>query len=205
VRVLVVGGRPLEQIALRALLSEHRERVVEAVQDAAAAVRAARERPPELVVLGEQFTPPQGSTLLAEIRRAAPDARVIVLGDERAPASVCEAFSEGASAYVALEHVPERLEDAIRGVLQGERYLDPAVGGRLFGRGGTHAGSGGLSAVDHELVGLLGLGHTNREAAELLGLSVRAVEWHRAKIRGALGLVTRADFVAHTHPDDGRR
>jgi two-component system response regulator NreC len=58
-----------------------------------------------------------------------------------------------------------------------------------------------LSGREREILALLGLGHTNREIAEQLALSVRTVEWHRARIQAKLGVTGRAALaqVARTH------
>jgi DNA-binding CsgD family transcriptional regulator len=58
-----------------------------------------------------------------------------------------------------------------------------------------------LSRREREILALLALGHTNREIAEQVKLSVRTVEWHRARIQGKLGVTSRAALaqVARTH------
>lgn len=60
---------------------------------------------------------------------------------------------------------------------------------------------GNLSRRECEVLALLALGHTNREIAERVGLSVRTVEWHRARIQAKLGVTGRAALaqVARTH------
>ena len=54
-----------------------------------------------------------------------------------------------------------------------------------------------LSDREHEVLRLLALGHTNQEIAEMLYLSVRTVETHRAHIMQKLGLTTRAELVRY--------
>ncbi len=51
-----------------------------------------------------------------------------------------------------------------------------------------------LSGREREVLGLLALGHTNREVAERLRLSVRTAEFHRARIQRKLGLATRSEL-----------
>ena len=53
----------------------------------------------------------------------------------------------------------------------------------------------GLTVRERDVVRLVALGHTNRETAERLVLSVRTVETHRARIQRRLGLHTRAELV----------
>jgi two-component system response regulator NreC len=59
----------------------------------------------------------------------------------------------------------------------------------------------GLSEREREVLALLALGHTNREIADRLVLSVRTVEWHRSRIRWKLGVTGRAALagVAREH------
>jgi DNA-binding CsgD family transcriptional regulator len=55
---------------------------------------------------------------------------------------------------------------------------------------------GGLTTREREVLALIALGHTNREVAERLVLSVRTVEWHRARIQWKLGVTGRAALAA---------
>jgi DNA-binding CsgD family transcriptional regulator len=52
-----------------------------------------------------------------------------------------------------------------------------------------------LTEREREVLAWLGEGHTNREIAEALGLSIRTVEWHRARLQWKLGVSRRADLV----------
>ena len=58
-----------------------------------------------------------------------------------------------------------------------------------------------LSRREREILALLALGHTNREIAEQVRLSVRTIEWHRARIQAKLGVTGRAALaqIARTH------
>jgi DNA-binding CsgD family transcriptional regulator len=61
---------------------------------------------------------------------------------------------------------------------------------------GSSEAAGGLTPREREVLALIALGHTNREAAERLVLSVRTVEWHRARIQWKLGVTGRAALAA---------
>jgi DNA-binding CsgD family transcriptional regulator len=52
-----------------------------------------------------------------------------------------------------------------------------------------------LSRREREVLGLLALGHTNREIADLLHISIRTAEFHRASIQRKLGLTARSELV----------
>jgi DNA-binding CsgD family transcriptional regulator len=62
---------------------------------------------------------------------------------------------------------------------------------------GADGVEGPLSGREREVLRLLALGHTNKEVATILYLSVRTTETHRARILQKLGLTTRADLVRH--------
>ena len=88
------------------------------------------------------------------------------------------------------------LLQAVRTVAAGGTYLDPALGGRLLAAPEGTPGSA-LTDREREVLRLIALGHTNAAMAELLYLSVRTVETHRANIHRKLGTDSRASLVQH--------
>jgi DNA-binding NarL/FixJ family response regulator len=85
--------------------------------------------------------------------------------------------------------------DAVRG-----RHVDPALGARLLAAEAEEqkrAESDPLSEREREVLRLLALGHTNQEIAQLLCISIRTAETHRAHIMRKLGARTRAELVRY--------
>jgi two-component system, NarL family, response regulator NreC len=116
------------------------------------------------------------------------------------PAYVREAFAAGASGYVLKEAADAELVVAVREVAAGQRYVHPTLGARLVAAEAderARAEEDPLSEREHEILRLLALGHTNREIASQLYLSVRTVETHRAHIMQKLRISTRAELVRY--------
>ena len=129
-----------------------------------------------------------------------PDARVLVLSMQEDPSYVREAFGAGASGYLLKEGADTDLVQAVREVGAGGRYVHPGLGARLITAETAErakAEADPLSAREREVLRLLALGHTNQEIAQLLTISVRTAETHRAHIMRKLRLQTRADLVRH--------
>ncbi len=97
------------------------------------------------------------------------------------------------------EAAAAKLPEAIARILNGERYVQPALGAMLAATAAgslTHADPvAQLTERERGVFDLLVLGHTNVEIAALLFLSPRTIETHRASILRKLGVKSRADLV----------
>ncbi len=114
-----------------------------------------------------------------------------------------EALSGGASGYVLKQAADKELLSAVRVVYQGGTYLHREHTGILLERGGEQK-AGPCRAVDNyerlspreiEVLRLIAMGFTNKEAADRLYLSVKTVETYKARIMIKLGLSRRVDLV----------
>src|SRR5262249_25704966 len=137
---------------------------------------------------------------LPALLQAVPDSKVLMLSMQDDPHYVREAFEAGARGYVLKEAADTEVVGAVRTVAAGERYVPPALGARLVAAEvdeKRRADADPLSDREREVLRLLALGHTNQEIAELLFISVRTAETHRAHIMRKLGLSTRAELVRY--------
>jgi two-component system response regulator NreC len=82
-------------------------------------------------------------------------------------------------------------------VHSGERYLHPALGAALAQPPQSRGPVDALSPREREVLRLLALGYTNQEMAEMLVVSVRTVESHRAHVMTKLRAGSRAAMVRH--------
>jgi two-component system, NarL family, response regulator NreC len=134
----------------------------------------------------------RGGSSLELIPVLAARTRVLVLTMQDDPGYARSAMRAGARGYVLKEAEESDLLQAVRTVAAGGTYLDPALGGRLLAAPET-----ALTKREREVLRLIALGHTNAAMAELLYLSVRTVETHRANIHRKLGTDSRASLVEH--------
>ena len=141
--------------------------------------------------------------MLEEVHARHPGLRVLMLSMYDNPEYVQRALQAGARGYVLKDAPAADIVSAIQTVAEGGTYLSPAVAGRLF-RG--QAPRPVLTPREAEILSALGRGHSSKQIARDLDLSVRTVETHRQSIKRKLGIEGQAELikyaVEHTR-DDG--
>jgi DNA-binding NarL/FixJ family response regulator len=197
IRVLVTDDHMVLRTGVAALLE--REEDMTAVAEAATADQAvikARALQPDVILLDAVMPQKSGVDALPELRKVAPEARVIMLSMQTNPSAIRQALTSGAAGYVSKHASATDLLDAIRRVAAGSRYVDPELGGDLVVSDAA-ALTGSISERERDVLFMLALGYTNQEIAEMLFISVRTVETHRAHIMQKLHLKTRAELVLY--------
>jgi two-component system response regulator NreC len=200
-RVLIVDDHAVVRSGIRLLLDAEAD--MEVVAEAGSAdegVRAARLEQPDVVLMDVTMPGRSGIDAIPDVLEAAPAARVLVLSMEDDPSYVRQAFGAGARGYVLKEAADVEVVAAVREVARGGSYVHPALGARLAvaeAVAAQKAAEDPLSDREREVLRLLALGHTNQEIANLLYISVRTAETHRAHIMQKLRLQTRAELVRH--------
>lgn len=170
--------------------------VVAEVGDTAAAVAAARERAPDVLLLDLKM-PGEPLEALEEVSRSEPEIAVVVLTMEQDPAFAGRALQAGAKGYVLKRAAEEELVDAIRAAAAGDTHLSRELSTALARAAAPSTRSDDLTARETEVLRLLARGHTNSEAAQELSLSVRTIETHRMRIQQKLRLSSRPELVQY--------
>jgi DNA-binding NarL/FixJ family response regulator len=127
---------------------------------------------------------------------------VIMLTSHEDRSYLNQALEAGVRGYVLKKSTADCLIDAIRGVLVGGLYVDPAIAGRMFdaSRGKVRRSSTGapsLTQRETEVLRLVAVGLTNKEIAHQLALSAKSVETYKARGAAKLGVKTRRDIVRY--------
>jgi two-component system, NarL family, response regulator NreC len=206
IRVLVVDDHAVVRAGLRRVLDAEDD--IEVVGEAETGERAifeAIETKPDVVVMDVVMPGKSGIEATPDVLRAVPTTKVLVLSMQDDPRYVRAAFEAGARGYVLKEAADTEVVGAVRAVAAGERYVHPALGARLVAAEvdeRRRADEDPLSDREREVLRLLALGHTNQEIAEMLFISVRTAETHRAHIMRKLGLSTRAELVRYALEQD---
>ncbi|MDX1568438.1 MAG: response regulator transcription factor [Longimicrobiales bacterium] len=149
---------------------------------------------PTLVVTGLNFRVADGIGLVKAIAKGHPEARILVLSVHDENLFAERVIRAGAHGYVPKTASLDRVLAAIDNVLEGDLYLSRDVRNRILQR--ISEGSAPLAAratealTERELqvFGRLGRGESTREIADALGLSVKTIDTHRAKMMKKLGL-----------------
>jgi DNA-binding NarL/FixJ family response regulator len=201
IRVLIVDDHAVVRTGLRLLLESVED--IEVVGEAGTAhdaISEARSSKPDVILMDVVMPGASGIEATPQLLREEPDAKVLILSMEDDPSYVRQAFAAGAAGYVLKEAADAELIAALREVARGGRYINPALGARLVAAEAddrARAEADPLTGREREVLHLLALGHTNQEIAELLFISVRTAETHRAHIMQKLRLASRADLVRY--------
>ncbi len=197
ITVALVDDHAVVRGALRALLEgQEGLEVVGEAGDLAAARELLAERAPQVLVLDVSLPDGMAVDHLAELKSLAPQTQLVLLTMERDPSFARRALDDGALAYLFKDAAHLELIEAVRSAARGEQYLPAAVSAGLA-KGAGDGSDQPLSPREIEVLRLMALGHTNREIAELLDLSVRTVETHRSHIQQKLNLSSRPELTRY--------
>jgi two-component system response regulator NreC len=199
VTVLLADDHEVVRSGLRMLLeSEAGIDVVAESGDVPSTLAQVELHHPDVVVLDLHMPGEPSLPAIPRLRERSPGTRVVVLTAQRDPSFAGEAMRLGVAGYVPKEAAGRQLVRAIRMAAEGKTYLEPSLGARLAADAAAAKRSAPeLTERELEVLRLIARGHTNREIAERLFLSVRTVEGHRARIQRKLGRSRRSDLVEY--------
>jgi DNA-binding NarL/FixJ family response regulator len=204
-KVLVADDHPIVRRGVRELLDAEPDfRVVADAADGAEAVRRALDDDVDLAILDVAMPRLTGLQAAEELVERRPALRLLVLSMHENEQFVFEALRAGASGYVLKTAADRDLVEACRAAMRGEAflyqgavvalvrdYLERARRGELGERDDV------LTARELEVVKLVAEGRTSDEIAELLTISRRTVDRHRANILEKLELRDRVDVTRY--------
>ena len=194
IRILLADDHTLFRAGIRALLQTLGDiEVVADASDGREALRLVAVHRPDVVLLDILMPGLNGLDAAARICRTSSRSRVIVLSMNADADSVLRALRAGAVGYVVKTADPAELEMAIRAVTRGERFLSSAISEHVvaacLGRLEKEQTSlERLTPRQREVLQLVAEGHTTKEIAKKLDISVKTVEMHRRQIMKALGI-----------------
>jgi DNA-binding NarL/FixJ family response regulator len=203
-RILVADDHGLVRRGARAVLHSRRGwRVVAEAANGREAVQRAIELKPDVAVVDISMPELDGVEVARQIRVSVPETKVLVLTMHESDQMVRRALGAGACGYLLKSDLTDSLAKAVKAVSEGKRFLTPKVSEIVLegflktesqyqqgGRAGARA-----TPREIEIIRLLAEGKANKEVAALLGITVRTVETHRAKIMLKLGLHSLADLI----------
>ena len=198
-KVVLADDHTIVTEGLKALL-EPEFQIVAKVDNGRAAIKAVRNFNPDVIILDISMPLLNGIDTAREIRKFDPKIKIVFLTMHTELAYVQEAFDAGASGYVIKHSASIDLQLAIRRALLGRTYITPGVaenGVDALLRGSRRARkpSAQLTSRQREVLQLLAEGRSAKEAAAILNLSSRTVEFHKYRIMQQLGLRTTAQLT----------
>lgn len=198
-RIFLIDDHAVVRQGLRLLIDSQADMQVvgefERGRGAAEAVTAAGGA--DVVVLDISMPDTTGLRVAAELREALPAIKIVALTRHAEKAYVQQMLQNGANGYVLKQTAGDVLLEAIRTVMRGGTYLDPAVAGKMFESASPVRGAvcADVTPREREVLTLVAWGHTNKEIASILGITVKTVESHKANAMQKLEIGSRADLV----------
>ena len=200
-RIFLADDHAVVREGLKALINGHAGmEVVGEAGDGRTACAKAEEIRPDVVVMDVSMPELNGLEATRELRSRCPDVKVLALTVHEERSYLRDLIEAGASGYVLKRSAAEDLVHAVQVVARGDMYLDPSVTAVVLGRlARTRPKDDGvgieLSDRETEVLQLIAQGHSNKDIATRLKLSVKTVETYKARSMEKLGLTGRADIV----------
>jgi NarL family two-component system response regulator LiaR len=200
--ILIVDDHTVVRDGLKALISaEPGMKVIGEAGDGLEAVSIARDLQPDVVLLDLVMPRMDGVQATLEIKKAYPQARILVLTSFSEDHMVVSAIRAGAIGYLMKDTSSEELLQAIRETYRNQPVLGPEIARKLMEelQGGESQAGNVASLTDREVEILqqMALGLTNQEIADVLVLSERTVRTHVTNILAKLGLSNRTQAVLY--------
>jgi DNA-binding NarL/FixJ family response regulator len=205
IRIVLADDHPIVLDGLRNLIRVEPD--FELVGEAASglsALKIIRERRPDVAVLDISMPELNGIVLSRRLAGEMPALRLLVLTLHEDRAYLNQALEAGVRGYVLKRSAVENLVQAIRAVMVGGLYIDPAIVGRVFESKQVNkrlaARKGGAPALtdrEADVLKMAALGFTNKEIAARLDVGVKSIETYKARGLEKLGLKTRAELVRY--------
>jgi DNA-binding NarL/FixJ family response regulator len=205
IRIVLADDHPIVLDGLRNLIrAEGDFELVGEAGSGLAALKIIRDSRPDVAVLDISMPELNGIMLSRRLTGELPELRLLVLTLHEDRAYLNQALEAGVRGYVLKRSAVENLVQAIRAVMVGGLYIDPAIVGRVFevkqvnkrlaARKGV---SPTLTDREADVLKMAALGFTNKEIAARLDVGVKSIETYKARGLEKLGLKTRAELVRY--------
>lgn len=200
-RILIADDHAILREGIKELLIKKPEfEVVGEAADGADAVHMANALKPDVVLLDISMPNLDGLAATREIKKKHPDIKILILTIHDSEEYIYQILKYGADGYVLKEAAYEELIMAIESVARGKKYLSPSISSDVIDRYVKSTGPSGtpldvLTQKEKEVLRLIAEGHTNREIAQKLFISVKTVEFHRLNLMKKLDIHNQASLI----------
>ncbi len=205
IRILLADDHGVLRAGLRALLDAEPDlQVVGEATDGQETLHLADELRPDVVLLDISMPGPGGIEVTRQLEQSLPGVRVLILTAHEDQGLLREVVQAGAAGYIIKRAIKSELINAIHAVWRGDLYVHPVMTRALLNDSPpsspvdeSQSRTEPLTPREIQVLRLIAQGHTNHQAAEVLCISVRTAESHRANIMGKLNLRGRVALVRY--------
>ena len=206
VRVLIADDHDIVREGLKTLLATHPDvRICGEATTGREAVEKARQLKPNVVVLDFSMPELNGLEVTRQIRKALPDAEVLILTMHDSEVLAREVWVAGARGFLLKTHAKQQLVAAVDALAQHQPFFAAHLSARVldaFLHPDRHSAKAGapadrLTPREREIVHLIAEGRTSKDIALQLDLSVKTVDAHRANLMRKLDLHSVSELVLY--------
>ena len=204
IRVVIADDHPVVRDGLRLTIERDGGDlvVVGEASDGMKVLTMARTRPVDVFILDITMPNMNGIETARELLKRFPAAKIIMLSLHDTKAMVEEALAAGARGYLTKEMATRNVVEAVTEVHAGRYYLCPQIAhfvveAGLMGKSSPKRGAAtvALTGQERKVLQLIAEGHTNKEIAALLDVSVNTIHAHRNSVMAKLNIHKQADLV----------
>jgi len=203
IRVLLAEDHTLVRQGFRRILEDDPGiTVVGEARTGLEAIEQCKELKPDIVVMDLSMPELGGLEATAEVLKANPQIKILILSMYSNEAYVRKAFELGAKGYILKNAIEVDLTRAVMALAEGQAYFSPGVSHIVLEsmKAGTFQGTSQdpyekLTLREKEVLQLIAQGKSNKEIATLLNISVNTVAVHRARVMETLNLHRTAELV----------
>lgn len=201
IKVMLVDDHAVLRDGVRAMLGLHSDiEIVGEASEGKEAIEKAQELNPDVIVMDIAMPGMEGLEATRRITRKHPKIKVLVLTQYDNREYILSAIKAGASGYVPKRALGSELVLAIRAVYRGESFLYPSAATALI-QDYLHQVEeepyDSLTGREREILKLIAEGHTSREIADILYISLKTVLGHRTKIMKKLDLHNHTELIKY--------
>ena len=196
IRVLLAADHAIVRKSICCLLDgEAGIEVIGEAKDGKEAVEKVQYLHPDVVLMDITMPGRDGLDATRQIKKLFREVKVVALTIHDGSEYIFQALRAGASGYVVKQAMPAELVSAIQAAYRGESFLSPLIARKVIMEYVRQAEATAekdsydrLTDREREVLQLIAEGHSNREIAELLHISVKTVESHRAHLMEKLDI-----------------
>ncbi len=205
IRVVIADDHPVVRDGLRMTIERSKKDIVVVgeASDGMEVLTIARTRPADVFILDITMPNMNGIETARELLKRSPAAKVIILSLHDTKGMVEEALAAGARGYLTKEMATQNVVEAVIEVHAGHYYLCPQIAhfvveaGLLGKRASRKRGASpvALTGQERKVLQLIAEGHSNKEVAARLDVSVNTIHAHRNSVMAKLNIHKQADLV----------
>lgn len=190
IRVILAYGDALCRAGIRVLLEGlPGVRVVGEAAEGRGAVSVAKRRKPDIALLEDALLGLNGIEAAARLAKEAPSVKTVLISDLADAQSVAAVLKAGAKGYILKSTPPNQLAKALHDVAEGRVHVSSGVSRKLLTPGGRSSKSRErLTPRQREILQMVAEGWSTKQIAQILRISVKTVETHRAQLMDRLGI-----------------